>query len=44
MIYEGKIVWVGDVDAIDDSGNAFIDQIIRGRAEGPMAGLIAANS
>lgn len=44
MIYEGKIVWVGDVAEIDRSGNDFIDQFIHGRVEGPMAGLIAANA
>ena len=44
MIYEGKIVWVGDVAEIDDSGNAFIDQFIHGSVEGPMASLIAANA
>ena len=44
MIYEGKIVWVGDVAEIDDSENAFIHQFIHGSVEGPMASLIAANA
>ena len=44
MIYDGKIVWVGDVAELDRSGNDFIDQFIHGRVEGPMAGLIAANA
>ncbi|MEE2996365.1 MAG: ATP-binding cassette domain-containing protein [Pseudomonadota bacterium] len=44
MIYEGKIVWVGKVSEIDNSGNEFVDQFIHGRAEGPMAKLIAANA
>ena len=37
MIYEGKIVWVGGVDAIEHSGNDVVDQFINGRIEGPMS-------
>jgi len=44
MIYDGKIVWVGDVGDIDRSGNEFVDQFIHGRVEGPMSRLIAANA
>jgi len=36
MIYKGKIVWHGPVAQIDDSGNAYVDQFIHGRAEGPI--------
>jgi phospholipid/cholesterol/gamma-HCH transport system ATP-binding protein len=36
MIYDGKIVWSGPVSQIDRSGNAFVDQFIHGRAEGPI--------
>jgi phospholipid/cholesterol/gamma-HCH transport system ATP-binding protein len=36
MIYKGKIVWEGPTAQIDDSGNAFVDQFIHGRAEGPI--------
>jgi phospholipid/cholesterol/gamma-HCH transport system ATP-binding protein len=36
MLYRGKIVWQGPVGQIDDSGNAFVDQFIHGRAEGPI--------
>ena len=36
MIYQGEIIWVGPADAIDDSGNAYVDQFINGRAEGPI--------
>ena len=36
MIYDGKIVWHGPVDAIDDSGNAVVDQFIHGRSQGPI--------
>lgn len=45
MLYGGKIVWQGPVDTIDDSGSAFVDQFIHGRAEGPIeigAGTIRA--
>ena len=44
MIYDGKIVWVGDVGDIDRSGNEFVDQFIHGRVDGPMSGLIEANA
>lgn len=36
MLYKGKIIWVGTVDEIDDSGNEFVDQFINGKAEGPI--------
>jgi phospholipid/cholesterol/gamma-HCH transport system ATP-binding protein len=36
MLYKGKIIWVGTVDEIDDSGNEFVDQFINGRADGPI--------
>src|SRR4051794_37596163 len=36
MLYGGKIVWEGAVDQIDASGNAYVDQFIHGRAEGPI--------
>ena len=36
MLYGGKIVWEGPVGEIDSSGNAFVDQFINGRAEGPI--------
>jgi phospholipid/cholesterol/gamma-HCH transport system ATP-binding protein len=36
MIYKGRIIWHGPVDRIDHSGNAFVDQFIHGRAEGPI--------
>ncbi|MFT5180810.1 MAG: phospholipid/cholesterol/gamma-HCH transport system ATP-binding protein [Alphaproteobacteria bacterium] len=41
MIYEGKIVWHGPVDAIDDSGNEIVDQFIHGRSQGPINMLVA---
>ncbi len=36
MLYEGKIIWLGNVKDMDDSGNAYLDQFINGRAEGPI--------
>lgn len=36
MIYEGRIIWHGPVAEIDRSGNAYVDQFIHGRAEGPI--------
>ncbi|MDA0241684.1 MAG: ATP-binding cassette domain-containing protein, partial [Proteobacteria bacterium] len=36
MIYQGKIIWAGPTDSIDDSGNPYVDQFIHGRAEGPI--------
>ena len=36
MLYNGKLIWQGDVKAIDHSGNAYLDQFVHGRAEGPI--------
>ena len=36
MLYKGKIVWNGPTEDIDKSGNAYVDQFIHGRAEGPI--------
>ena len=36
MIYEGRIIWSGRVAEIDHSANDFVDQLIHGRAEGPI--------
>ena len=36
MIHEGRIIWSGPVAEIDDSGNAYVEQFIHGRAEGPI--------
>ncbi len=43
MIYEGRIIWTGPVDALDHSGNEYVDQFIHGRAQGPISfGVTAA--
>ncbi len=36
MLYEGKIIWFGDVKDMDSSDNPYLDQFIHGRAEGPI--------
>lgn len=36
MIYQGRIIWQGPVSEIDHSGNAYVDQFINGRAQGPI--------
>ena len=36
MIYQGKIIWTGPVSAIDKSGNAYVEQFVHGRADGPI--------
>lgn len=36
MLYQGKLIWVGHVSEIDNSGNPYVDQFIHGRAEGPI--------
>ena len=36
MLYRGKIVWAGPTSDIDRTANAFVDQFIHGRAEGPI--------
>ncbi|WNK01541.1 ATP-binding cassette domain-containing protein [Thalassospiraceae bacterium LMO-JJ14] len=36
MLYDGRIIWAGPTDAIDHSDNAYVDQFIHGRADGPI--------
>jgi phospholipid/cholesterol/gamma-HCH transport system ATP-binding protein len=36
MLYQGKLIWQGEVREIERSGNEFVDQFIHGRAEGPI--------
>ncbi|MBM3548426.1 MAG: ATP-binding cassette domain-containing protein [Alphaproteobacteria bacterium] len=36
MIHGGRFIWAGDAKDIDRSGNAYVDQFIHGRAEGPI--------
>ena len=37
MIYDGKLIWTGDVSKLDKSGNEYVDQFVHGRAQGPIA-------
>ncbi len=36
MIYEGRIIWSGDAKSVDHSSNAYVEQFVQGRAEGPI--------
>ena len=36
MLYEGRIIWAGPTDAIDHTGNEYVDQFIHGRTDGPI--------
>ena len=36
MLHEGRLIWQGPVADIDHTGNAYVDQFIHGRAEGPI--------
>ncbi len=36
MIYKGKVVWQGNTEAMDQTGNEYVDQFIHGRIEGPI--------
>jgi phospholipid/cholesterol/gamma-HCH transport system ATP-binding protein len=36
MLFEGKIIWFGSVKDMYSSGNAYLDQFIHGRADGPI--------
>ena len=36
MLYDGRIIWAGPTDAIEHSGNEYVDQFIHGRADGPI--------
>ncbi len=36
MIHDGVIQWTGPINKLDHSGNAYVDQFIHGRADGPI--------
>ncbi len=36
MLHNGKIIWRGPAADIDHSGNAYVEQFVSGRADGPM--------
>jgi phospholipid/cholesterol/gamma-HCH transport system ATP-binding protein len=39
MLHDGVVQWCGPVSVLQDSGNAYVDQFINGRAEGPIEAL-----
>ena len=36
FLFEGKIIWRGPANVIDNSGNEYVDQFVHGRADGPI--------
>ncbi|MBE7636994.1 ATP-binding cassette domain-containing protein [Sneathiella sp. P13V-1] len=36
LIYKGSVVWVGPADQIEDSGNPYVEQFIKGDINGPI--------
>jgi phospholipid/cholesterol/gamma-HCH transport system ATP-binding protein len=36
MLYNGQLIWQGSPKDIDSSGNEYVDQFVRGSAEGPI--------
>ena len=36
MIHKGQIIWQGEANQVNRSDNAYVDQFIHGRAEGPI--------
>jgi phospholipid/cholesterol/gamma-HCH transport system ATP-binding protein len=37
MLYKGQIIWRGEANQIMQSGNAFVEQFVHGKSEGPIA-------
>ena len=36
MLYEGKLIWVGNAKDVDQADNPYVDQFVHGRADGPI--------
>ncbi len=36
MLHEGRIIWQGPIEWLDKSDNAYVEQFIHGRSEGPI--------
>lgn len=36
MLHDGRFIWQGSVDQLDQSNNEYVEQFIHGRAEGPI--------
>ena len=44
MLFEGRIIWRGKAADVMNSGNAYVDQFVHGRADGPIQPAIYAPS
>jgi len=44
MLHQGAIVWAGPTDEIDAAGNPYLDQMVNGRAKGPIEMRIRART
>ena len=40
MMHEGRLMWIGPTTDVDNSGNAYVDQFIHQRAEGPIQTIL----
>lgn len=36
MLYQGKIIWQGNADSLENSDNEFVAQFVQGKADGPI--------
>lgn len=36
MLYEGKLVWIGKPEELENSGNPYVDQFVHGKSHGPI--------
>jgi len=36
MLYHGKLIWIGPAKDVDETDNAYLDQFVHGRADGPI--------
>jgi phospholipid/cholesterol/gamma-HCH transport system ATP-binding protein len=42
MLYQGKIIWIGTSEEVDNSENEYVDQFIHGRVKGPIKMVLRA--
>jgi phospholipid/cholesterol/gamma-HCH transport system ATP-binding protein len=40
MLHEGKIIWRGPAAEVEKSGNPYVEQFVRGSAEGPIQAVV----
>jgi phospholipid/cholesterol/gamma-HCH transport system ATP-binding protein len=40
MLYAGKIIWRGPAASIDNSGNEYVEQFVKGSSEGPIQAVV----